>query len=113
MSQSESDQPNSEGVAQNQENILQNIQADNVYFAPSQNITNIIQEREATQYEFKPACPYKGLKRFNSDDKDKFFGRDALIKRFLDAINSSPLSLILGASGSGKSSLVSAGIIPK
>jgi WD40 repeat protein len=117
MSQSESEQSKSEGVAQNQENILKDVNAHTINFAPSQNITNIekqiIQERDETLYEFKPACPYKGLKRFNADDKDKFFGRDALIKRFLDAINSSPLSLILGASGSGKSSLVSAGIIPK
>lgn len=55
--------------------------------------------------------PYMGLKRFNPQDRDRFFGRDALISRLLKAVNESSISFVLGASGSGKSSMVRAGLI--
>lgn len=57
--------------------------------------------------------PYQGLKRFNFKDRDRFFGRDKLIATLFEATNRSNLSLVLGASGSGKSSVVSAGLIPE
>ncbi|MDJ0590990.1 MAG: ATP-binding protein, partial [Pleurocapsa sp. MO_226.B13] len=66
-----------------------------------------------TNRELIKTCPYKGLKRFNFKDRDNFFGRDRLIARLLAAVNQKSLSLVLGASGSGKSSLVRAGLIPE
>ncbi|NEQ75680.1 MAG: ATP-binding protein [Okeania sp. SIO2C9] len=57
--------------------------------------------------------PYQGLKRFNFQDREYFFGRDALINKLFAAVNKSSFTLVLGASGSGKSSLVRAGVIPK
>ncbi|MDE5117291.1 MAG: ATP-binding protein, partial [Trichodesmium sp. St2_bin2_1] len=57
--------------------------------------------------------PYKGLKRFNFQDREYFFGRDALIYKLFTAVNKSSFSLVLGASGSGKSSVVRAGLIPE
>ncbi|MEY3256194.1 MAG: hypothetical protein RLZZ29_1329, partial [Cyanobacteriota bacterium] len=101
----------SEEFSQNQKNILQNIQANIINYTPTQ-IIQIVREK-VTQRPLIKASPYKGLYKFNAGDKDKFFGRDALIQGFLNAINSSPLSLILGASGSGKSSLIRAGVIPR
>jgi WD40 repeat protein len=62
---------------------------------------------------FIRSSPYKGLRRFNSIDKDLFFGRDQLIMNLVEAVRINKLSLILGASGSGKSSVVRAGLIPK
>ncbi len=65
------------------------------------------------QRPFIARSPYKGLKRFNARDKDLFFGRDRLINKLIEAINQSNLVLVLGASGSGKSSVVRAGVIPQ
>ena len=57
-------------------------------------------------------CPYKGLAAFGVDDADYFFGReravDALVTRAVDAC----VLAVVGDSGSGKSSLVRAGLLP-
>ncbi|MBW4449808.1 MAG: hypothetical protein KME38_23955 [Spirirestis rafaelensis WJT71-NPBG6] len=57
--------------------------------------------------------PYKGLKKFNSKDKDYFFGRNQLIASLIEAVKNTNLILLLGASGSGKSSIIRAGLIPQ
>ncbi|MGB5714038.1 MAG: CHAT domain-containing protein, partial [Waterburya sp.] len=65
------------------------------------------------QRPLMPRSPYKGLKRFNAKDKDLFFGRERLINQLIQGVNQSNLVLVLGASGSGKSSVVRAGVIPQ
>ena len=55
--------------------------------------------------------PYKGLRAFGEADATDFFGRDELVKRLLVA-STSPLTAVVGPSGSGKSSVVRAGLIP-
>lgn len=64
--------------------------------------------------EFIQTSPYKGLKRFDSNEWDvkRFFGRAQFIDGLLAELNESNLILLLGASGSGKSSVVRAGLIP-
>jgi energy-coupling factor transporter ATP-binding protein EcfA2 len=57
--------------------------------------------------------PYKGLKSFDADDKKLFFGRDVFLKERFEELDRTNAILILGASGSGKSSLVRAGMIPR
>ncbi|CCI17593.1 Genome sequencing data, contig C309 [Microcystis aeruginosa PCC 9807] len=57
--------------------------------------------------------PYLGLRKFEVDDKDRFFGRDNWIIELTDYLEQKNVLLLLGASGSGKSSLVQAGLIPK
>ena len=58
--------------------------------------------------------PYRGLKSFGADDVEFFFGRgmetDALISRVRDGAR---VLAVVGASGSGKSSLVAAGLLPR
>ncbi len=56
--------------------------------------------------------PYVGLRKFQSKDKDKFFGRDGQILSFSQYLEQNKLLLLMGVSGSGKSSLVLAGLIP-
>ena len=57
--------------------------------------------------------PFKGLQYFDECDADLFFGREALTAKLVGHLRSSKfLSVIVGASGSGKSSLVRAGLIP-
>ena len=53
-----------------------------------------------------------GLRHFEETERDYFFGRDRLVADLLAASEVSPLLLVLGASGSGKSSAVRAGVIP-
>ncbi len=57
-------------------------------------------------------CPYRGLFAFREEDEQFFFGRETYIKKLLHAIQDKPLVAVIGASGSGKSSLVYAGLIP-
>ncbi len=57
--------------------------------------------------------PYRGLESFEEKDSQFFFGRDSLEDKLLDVVINNTLTLVLGASGSGKSSLVKAGLIPK
>ena len=57
--------------------------------------------------------PYRGLKKFGLEDTDYFFGRDQLITSVVKAIENRNFTLLLGASGSGKSSLIRAGLIPQ
>ncbi|MFM7423617.1 MAG: caspase family protein [Elainella sp.] len=56
--------------------------------------------------------PYRGLKSYEATDSALFFGRTALIEKLCDAVSSRSLTVVLGASGSGKSSLVKAGLLP-
>ncbi|WP_185972543.1 BTAD domain-containing putative transcriptional regulator [Georgenia yuyongxinii] len=60
-----------------------------------------------------PANPYKGLRPFDEDDADIFFGRDEAIRDLTSRLESgSRLVSVIGHSGSGKSSLVRAGLVP-
>lgn len=57
-------------------------------------------------------CPYRGLEVFREQDQRFFLGRDAVVQRLLDKLNKSRFLAVLGPSGSGKSSVVQAGLIP-
>jgi class 3 adenylate cyclase len=57
--------------------------------------------------------PFKGLQYFDESDADNFFGREALTAKLVGRLRDAQfLSVIVGASGSGKSSLARAGLIP-
>jgi WD40 repeat protein len=60
-----------------------------------------------------PPCPYPGLAYFGPQDADLFFGRDAAIARLEEAVGRQSLTALVGASGSGKSSVVLAGLAPR
>jgi CHAT domain/WD domain, G-beta repeat len=57
--------------------------------------------------------PYRGLMPFREEDADNFFGREAFIEQLVIDVNRKPLVAVIGASGSGKSSVVFAGLIPQ
>ncbi|NWL17667.1 transcriptional regulator [Pseudoalteromonas sp. Scap03] len=62
--------------------------------------------------------PFLGLSAYNPTDTHLFFGRNHAISRLLESVSNQvtlqrAFCLILGPSGSGKSSLVNAGILPK
>jgi WD40 repeat protein len=57
--------------------------------------------------------PFKGLQYFSEHDADKFYGREMLTARLVGQLRESRfLPVIIGASGSGKSSVVRAGVLP-
>ncbi len=58
------------------------------------------------------ACPYRGLLAFGSEDGDLFFGREEVVASLVDRVLDGGFMAVVGASGSGKSSLLRAGLVP-
>ncbi|MDX2548763.1 helix-turn-helix domain-containing protein [Streptomyces sp. WI04-05B] len=57
-------------------------------------------------------APYRGLARFEAVDAGVYFGRDELVAQLVERMRTRRLVALVGASGSGKSSLLRAGLIP-
>ncbi|MCA1825034.1 MAG: AAA family ATPase, partial [Frankia sp.] len=60
----------------------------------------------------RPRSPYKGLASYDESDRDVFFGRERLVAEVAALLATAPLVAVVGASGSGKSSLLRAGLLP-
>ncbi|MCL1465722.1 CHAT domain-containing protein [Argonema galeatum] len=60
-----------------------------------------------------PACPYRGLSAFQEEDAELFFGRESFTNHLVKVVEDKKLVAVIGASGSGKSSVVLAGLIPR
>ncbi|NMF91191.1 WD40 repeat domain-containing protein [Aromatoleum petrolei] len=58
-------------------------------------------------------CPYVGLQPFEERDHEFFFGRERDQHIIISNLLSSPLTILYGASGVGKSSVLMAGVIPQ
>jgi serine/threonine protein kinase len=56
--------------------------------------------------------PYVGLHAFDEEDADQFFGRENLVTELLEALQDRRMVTVVGPSGSGKSSVVKAGVLP-
>jgi hypothetical protein len=57
-------------------------------------------------------CPYKGLAPFGVSDADYFCGRERLVAELVATLAVDRFLAVVGFSGSGKSSLVAAGLLP-
>jgi WD40 repeat protein len=60
----------------------------------------------------KPPCPYPGMAPFREADSRRFYGRGQETEDLLQRLRLHPFVAVIGPSGSGKSSLVYAGLIP-
>jgi hypothetical protein len=58
-------------------------------------------------------CPYRGLRSFREEDQPFFCGREVFTDKLEAAVARRNLVAVVGASGSGKSSVVRAGLIPR
>jgi KaiC/GvpD/RAD55 family RecA-like ATPase len=58
-------------------------------------------------------CPYLGLEAFTEDKKHLFFGRDDFADALFDKVKRNNFVALVGPSGSGKSSVVQAGLFPR
>ncbi|ASC73145.1 sulfatase-modifying factor protein [Halomicronema hongdechloris C2206] len=56
-------------------------------------------------------CPYRGMEPFDDIHGDYFFGREDLTQQLIDKVYQQPFCAVVGASGSGKTSLLRAGLI--
>ncbi|MCX4986597.1 helix-turn-helix domain-containing protein [Streptomyces sp. NBC_00572] len=73
----------------------------------------VSQELAVREHEDDTPSPYRGLARFEPGDQDVFFGRDRLSDDLHALAHEHRVVAVLGPSGSGKSSLLRAGLIPR
>ncbi len=81
------------------------------YLIPSMALARAWKSR--FDYLLVPPNPYRGLEPFTTDDADVFFGRDREIGDLQKRVDAQPVTVVVGPSGVGKSSLIRAGLIPK
>jgi KaiC/GvpD/RAD55 family RecA-like ATPase len=58
-------------------------------------------------------CPYQGLRAFQQQHASYFFGRERFIEQLVRVVQERSLTAVVGPSGSGKSSVVFAGLLPR
>nr|MDZ8062955.1 hypothetical protein [Nostoc sp. EkiNYC01] len=89
-----------------------NIHITNYYYREDIRVATVKPNEDASDDEKLP-CPYRGLFHFSPDDAEYFFGREVFIEKLSKATQTQNFISVLGASGSGKSSVVLAGLVPK
>ncbi|MFC3896072.1 helix-turn-helix domain-containing protein [Lentzea rhizosphaerae] len=60
----------------------------------------------------QPNAPYPGAAAFTEHDAKSFFGRECLVEQVVESVKAKQLTLVCGASGSGRTSLLQAGLLP-
>lgn len=60
-----------------------------------------------------PRCPFPGMRAYGREDREDFVGRDLEVEALAATLETSPRVCVIGPSGSGKSSLVLAGVAPR
>src|SRR5262245_7419947 len=68
--------------------------------------------RQALPPSERIACPYPGMAPFSAEDASLFYGREAEVQQMLQHLRYRRLLLVIGPSGSGKSPLLHAGLLP-
>lgn len=89
-----------------------NIAGGNIGFSAEQVQNLLAQLREQFQPKtFNGLCPYLGLEAFREQNSAFYFGREIQIRDLLERLRSASFIMVAGPSGSGKSSLVRAGVL--
>lgn len=76
------------------------------YQPQGQKVTAIVDEQGEV------VCPYQGLQAFTAAQQEFFFGRKRIVEAIKQNLEQQPFVPVIGASGSGKSSVVRAGLMP-
>ncbi|CAA6808964.1 MAG: High-affnity carbon uptake protein Hat/HatR [uncultured Sulfurovum sp.] len=85
----------------------------NAYATPIHHLKEIWQEiPQALFVSTESTNPYKGLQSFSYEDRHNYYGREKESKEIAKQLPKTKLFTLLGASGSGKSSLIFAGVMP-
>lgn len=72
-----------------------------------------VTEADTPPQEDGSVCPYMGLSAFGPQDANWFFGRERATNALLDRLDDDGITMLVGASGAGKSSLMKAGVLPR
>ena len=75
-------------------------------------ITGVARRSQVVAGAEPDVCPYRGLESFDAEHSGFFYGREDDTLRVLEKLKASRFVAVIGASGSGKSSLVRAGVVP-
>ena len=85
--------------------------------APAEDVLAALREAAAPEGPAWPGGPYLGLVPFEERDAQLFYGRDELadrlVRRLAERLGGAGILLVAGESGSGKSSLLRAGLLPR
>lgn len=81
-------------------------------------VAQVVRDYEGVAGEWLHASPFRGLQAFEERHAAIFFGRKAAIRQLVDGLHEQAgkgcaMLLVLGASGSGKTSLIRAGVLPQ
>ncbi|HIK05903.1 MAG TPA: caspase family protein [Trichormus sp. M33_DOE_039] len=88
-----------------------------IWLSGTQGVIEIIPTRTGNRNNHLPAtidlgiCPYLGLQAFAEADAQYFYGRENLTQQLIAELEKKSFLAVVGASGSGKSSLVQAGVM--
>ena len=84
----------------------------NARLSSSQQVIELFSGQPSSHRKSKTGMsPYRGLQAFTEEDAAFFYGREALTQQLLQAVQKYACVAVIGASGSGKSSLVQAGLM--
>jgi WD40 repeat protein/DNA-binding SARP family transcriptional activator len=75
-------------------------------------LTVATEEHRQPEAPARLVCPFKGLAPFEETDAEFFFGRERLVDELVARLAEAQLLAVIGASGSGKTSLLRAGLMP-
>ncbi len=84
-----------------------------IYIGAGKDIPLISYRQEAIAPTFSPENPYQGLRFFTAATQQFFFGRETEIQTLAQKVQNCGFVPLIGASGSGKSSVVRAGLMPR
>jgi WD40 repeat protein/energy-coupling factor transporter ATP-binding protein EcfA2 len=91
-----------------------NVAGGDIYKGYTADQVSVLVTQITTTFQPKPfdgRCPYKGLDVFDEEDAQLFFGREKLVDDLVGRVKHSRTVFVTGPSGSGKSSLVRAGLL--
>lgn len=72
----------------------------------------VAEMRDARCLNGESRAPYRGLASFREEDADLFFGREQLVADVVERLSAHPVTVLVGASGVGRTSLLQAGVLP-
>ncbi|NWJ98304.1 MAG: SUMF1/EgtB/PvdO family nonheme iron enzyme [Chloroflexi bacterium] len=81
--------------------------------APASTTPSAVQSVQKPAANLWPGSPFPSLRSFTKEDAPIFFGREAETEELVRLVGESRFVAVVGASGSGKSSLVGAGLLPR
>jgi energy-coupling factor transporter ATP-binding protein EcfA2 len=81
--------------------------------SPAKTKAKTTSAKKAKKTELWKGSPFPGLRAFKEEDAPIYFGRGREVDELIRKITTSRFVAVVGASGSGKSSLVGAGLIPR